>query len=186
MRVVSLGSGSSGNALVAQAGPTAVLLDAGFPVRTLVSRLRQVSLAPRTDQRHSADPRASRPLLRRGRLRPPLRRPADLRSAHARRCAGRPARGQTEPRRAVSSGSSLPSVRQQRWARCGAQLPRLARCRGAVWLRRLVWRVAAVLHHRHRHGRRADDRGDGGVEPADDRVEPRPRPPARMAPTPGI
>ncbi len=46
MRVVSLGSGSSGNALVAQAGPTTVLLDAGFSVRTLVSRLRQVSLAP--------------------------------------------------------------------------------------------------------------------------------------------
>jgi phosphoribosyl 1,2-cyclic phosphodiesterase len=46
VRVVSLGSGSSGNALVAQAGPTAVLLDAGFSVRTLVSRLRQASLAP--------------------------------------------------------------------------------------------------------------------------------------------
>lgn len=46
MRVVSLGSGSSGNALVAQAGPTAVLLDAGFPVRTLVGRLRQAGLAP--------------------------------------------------------------------------------------------------------------------------------------------
>jgi phosphoribosyl 1,2-cyclic phosphodiesterase len=41
-----LGSGSSGNALVAQAGSTAVLLDAGFPLRTLVSRLRQVSLLP--------------------------------------------------------------------------------------------------------------------------------------------
>ncbi len=46
MRVVSLGSGSSGNALVAQAGPTAVLLDAGFPVRTLLGRLRQAGLAP--------------------------------------------------------------------------------------------------------------------------------------------
>ncbi|HEX8995325.1 MAG TPA: MBL fold metallo-hydrolase [Ktedonobacterales bacterium] len=46
MRVVSLGSGSSGNALVAQAGASAVLLDAGFPVRTLVTRLRQAGLAP--------------------------------------------------------------------------------------------------------------------------------------------
>lgn len=46
MRVVSLGSGSSGNALVAQAGSTAVLLDAGFPVRTLLSRLRQANIAP--------------------------------------------------------------------------------------------------------------------------------------------
>jgi phosphoribosyl 1,2-cyclic phosphodiesterase len=41
-----LGSGSSGNALVAQAGSTTVLLDAGFPVRTLVNRLRQAHLAP--------------------------------------------------------------------------------------------------------------------------------------------
>ena len=46
MRVVSLGSGSSGNALVAQAGSTTVLLDAGFSVRTLVNRLRQVHITP--------------------------------------------------------------------------------------------------------------------------------------------
>ncbi len=46
MRVISLGSGSSGNALLAQAGGSAVLLDAGFPLRTLVARLRQVSVAP--------------------------------------------------------------------------------------------------------------------------------------------
>lgn len=46
MRVVSLGSGSSGNALVAQAGATAVLLDAGFPLRTLLGRLRQAGVAP--------------------------------------------------------------------------------------------------------------------------------------------
>jgi phosphoribosyl 1,2-cyclic phosphodiesterase len=46
VRVVSLGSGSSGNALVVQAGPTAVLLDAGFPVRTLLNRLRQAGVAP--------------------------------------------------------------------------------------------------------------------------------------------
>lgn len=46
MRVVSLGSGSSGNALVAQAGASTVLLDAGFPVRTLVNRLRQAQIAP--------------------------------------------------------------------------------------------------------------------------------------------
>jgi phosphoribosyl 1,2-cyclic phosphodiesterase len=41
-----LGSGSSGNALVAQAGGTTVLLDAGFTVRTLESRLRQVNITP--------------------------------------------------------------------------------------------------------------------------------------------
>ena len=46
MRVISLGSGSSGNALVAQAGVTAVLLDAGFPLRTLLGRLRQAGVAP--------------------------------------------------------------------------------------------------------------------------------------------
>jgi len=46
VRVVSLGSGSSGNALLVQAGQTAVLVDAGFTARTLVSRLRQVGVAP--------------------------------------------------------------------------------------------------------------------------------------------
>lgn len=46
MRVVSLGSGSSGNALLVQTGRTAVLVDAGFSRRTLISRLRQVSVTP--------------------------------------------------------------------------------------------------------------------------------------------
>lgn len=46
MQVVSLGSGSSGNATVIQSGQTTVLVDAGFSSRTLVSRLRQVGLAP--------------------------------------------------------------------------------------------------------------------------------------------
>ncbi len=46
MRVISLGSGSSGNALLVQAGQTALLVDAGFPARTLVSRLRQAGAAP--------------------------------------------------------------------------------------------------------------------------------------------
>ncbi|MFI5276015.1 MAG: MBL fold metallo-hydrolase [Ktedonobacterales bacterium] len=46
MRVVSLGSGSSGNALVVQAGATAVLLDAGFPVSALVNRMRRAQVAP--------------------------------------------------------------------------------------------------------------------------------------------
>lgn len=46
MRVVSLGSGSSGNALLVQAGQTAALVDAGFSARTIVSRLRQVNVAP--------------------------------------------------------------------------------------------------------------------------------------------
>lgn len=46
VRVVSLGSGSSGNALLVQAGQTATLVDAGLTVRTLVSRLQQVGVAP--------------------------------------------------------------------------------------------------------------------------------------------
>lgn len=46
MRVVSLGSGSSGNALLIQAGQTAALVDAGFPLRLLVSRVREAGIAP--------------------------------------------------------------------------------------------------------------------------------------------
>lgn len=46
MRVVSLGSGSSGNAVLVQTGRTAVLVDAGFPARALASRLRQVGVTP--------------------------------------------------------------------------------------------------------------------------------------------
>ncbi len=46
VRVVSLGSGSSGNALVVQTGATSVLLDAGFPVSGLVNRMRRAQVAP--------------------------------------------------------------------------------------------------------------------------------------------
>lgn len=46
MRVVSLGSGSSGNSLLVQTSRTAVLVDAGFSARTIVSRLRQVGVTP--------------------------------------------------------------------------------------------------------------------------------------------
>lgn len=46
MRVISLGSGSSGNALLVRAGETAVLVDAGFPQRILAGRLRQAGVAP--------------------------------------------------------------------------------------------------------------------------------------------
>ena len=46
MRVVSLGSGSSGNALLVEAGATRVLLDAGFQPRVLRARLRQAGVAP--------------------------------------------------------------------------------------------------------------------------------------------
>lgn len=45
MRIVSLGSGSSGNALVVQAGQTTLLLDAGFTAGALRSRLKQARLA---------------------------------------------------------------------------------------------------------------------------------------------
>jgi phosphoribosyl 1,2-cyclic phosphodiesterase len=49
MRVTSLGSGSSGNAYVIEAGPngrTRLLVDAGFPARLLSERLRLAECAP--------------------------------------------------------------------------------------------------------------------------------------------
>ena len=50
MRVVSLGSGSSGNALLVEAGPkgrTKILVDAGFNGRTLIERLRGAAISPK-------------------------------------------------------------------------------------------------------------------------------------------
>ena len=50
MRVVSLGSGSSGNALLIEAGPkgrTKILVDAGFNGRTLIERLRGSGVSPK-------------------------------------------------------------------------------------------------------------------------------------------
>jgi len=46
VRVISLGSGSSGNALLVQAGETSVLVDAGFSARLLAGRLRSLGVAP--------------------------------------------------------------------------------------------------------------------------------------------
>ena len=49
MRVTSLGSGSSGNALLIEAGPrgrTKLLVDAGFSGRNLTRRLRQAGVSP--------------------------------------------------------------------------------------------------------------------------------------------
>src|SRR5690242_9367396 len=49
MRVVSLGSGSSGNALLIEAGPqgrTKLLVDAGFTGRALINRLWQAGVSP--------------------------------------------------------------------------------------------------------------------------------------------
>ncbi|MGH2493234.1 MAG: MBL fold metallo-hydrolase [Ktedonobacteraceae bacterium] len=49
MRVISLGSGSSGNALLIEAGPrgrTKLLIDAGFNGRALTQRLRQAGVSP--------------------------------------------------------------------------------------------------------------------------------------------
>jgi phosphoribosyl 1,2-cyclic phosphodiesterase len=49
MRVISLGSGSSGNALLLEAGPkgrTKILVDAGFNGRTLIERLRSIGVSP--------------------------------------------------------------------------------------------------------------------------------------------
>ena len=46
MRLWSLGSGSKGNALVVECGDTRVLVDAGFPARTLATRLAAIGVAP--------------------------------------------------------------------------------------------------------------------------------------------
>ena len=45
MRFASLGSGSEGNALVVQAGPTCVLMDCGFTLAGTVARLARLGLA---------------------------------------------------------------------------------------------------------------------------------------------
>ena len=48
MRVTSLGSGSSGNALLVEAGPngrTKLLIDAGFTIRILRERLRTAGIS---------------------------------------------------------------------------------------------------------------------------------------------
>ncbi len=49
MRVISLGSGSSGNALFVEAGPqgsTRLLVDAGLGTRAIVQRLRAIGISP--------------------------------------------------------------------------------------------------------------------------------------------
>lgn len=46
MRVVSLGSGSSGNAMLVCHDATTVLVDDGFAPRTLIARLREAGVAP--------------------------------------------------------------------------------------------------------------------------------------------
>lgn len=46
MRFASLGSGSQGNALVVEADETRVLIDCGFPVRTVLERLARLGITP--------------------------------------------------------------------------------------------------------------------------------------------
>jgi len=46
VRFASLGSGSRGNALVVEAGPTRVMLDCGFSYAETVTRLARIGLAP--------------------------------------------------------------------------------------------------------------------------------------------
>lgn len=46
MRLWSLGSGSKGNAILVECGDTRVLVDAGFPARTLAARLKAIGVAP--------------------------------------------------------------------------------------------------------------------------------------------
>lgn len=48
MRFASLGSGSRGNALIAEAGGTRVLVDCGFGLREAVARLARLGVAPET------------------------------------------------------------------------------------------------------------------------------------------
>jgi phosphoribosyl 1,2-cyclic phosphodiesterase len=48
VRVISLGSGSSGNALLVEVGTTRVLVDAGFPAGTIRARLRQWGIVPQS------------------------------------------------------------------------------------------------------------------------------------------
>ena len=47
IRVTSLASGSSGNALLIQAGGAALLVDCGLPQRTIERQLRHADLDPR-------------------------------------------------------------------------------------------------------------------------------------------
>lgn len=46
MRLWVLGSGSRGNATVVECGDTRILIDAGFPARTLAQRMRSVGVEP--------------------------------------------------------------------------------------------------------------------------------------------
>src|SRR5471030_2110617 len=46
MRFTSLGSGSSGNALVVESGATRVMMDCGFALADTKARLERVGLAP--------------------------------------------------------------------------------------------------------------------------------------------
>lgn len=48
MRFASLGSGSRGNALIAEAGATRVLVDCGFGLRDAVTRLARLGVEPET------------------------------------------------------------------------------------------------------------------------------------------
>ncbi len=48
MKLCVLGSGSSGNAVLIQAGETRILVDAGFPPRTMAKRLGRVSVDPKS------------------------------------------------------------------------------------------------------------------------------------------
>jgi phosphoribosyl 1,2-cyclic phosphodiesterase len=48
MRLWLLGSGSGGNALLLECGDARLLVDAGFGVRTLATRLRAIGVAPRS------------------------------------------------------------------------------------------------------------------------------------------
>lgn len=105
MRVISLGSGSSGNALLVRSGQTAVLVDAGFGIRILLSRLRQAGVAPTSlsaillTHEHSDHACGARPLARQLGI-PIVSDPRTLNALFA------------QPERAVSA-SATPAERQE-------------------------------------------------------------------------
>src|SRR5260221_2115904 len=58
MRVISLGSGSSGNALLVEAGPqgrTKLLVDAGLSARTITDRLHKAGVHPSRSEEHTSE-----------------------------------------------------------------------------------------------------------------------------------
>ena len=92
LRVKSLATGSSGNAILVQAGETSLLIDCGLPTRSVEAYLRQRQHRPGHSGSDPADPRAHRPHPVGRRHGPPLQRADRRQPAHTGRrpiCPGR-------------------------------------------------------------------------------------------------